>query len=376
LFPDRRKDSGALSASANLNPLIAIIVGTRPEAIKMAPVVRAMRARPGATVQLVSTGQHTDLLRPALDAFGLVPDHELDVMTANQSLGGTAAKIIDRGTRLFEEIKPNAVLVQGDTTTAFAAGLAAYYLKIPVGHVEAGLRTYDFDNPFPEEANRQMVDRISTWCFPPTESSKANLLAERIDPRRIHVTGNTGIDALLWALERSPVASDRKPYVLMTLHRRESFGEPLEDILHGVRDFLETTPGATVVWPMHPNPNVARTADRVLGDHPRVERIPPQDYLAFAGLMAASRVILSDSGGVQEEAPSLGRRVLIARETTERPEAVTAGQNRLIGRTREAIHRELNRAWSVNDQLTSNQNPYGDGRASERIADVVGSIFE
>lgn len=354
-------------------PKIAVVFGTRPEAIKMAPVYRAANETPGLRPVLVSTGQHTDLLRGALASFGLKPDHELSVMTCNQTLGGTAAKILERCTSLFEEIRPAAVLVQGDTTTAFIAGLSAYYLKIPVGHVEAGLRTYDFDNPFPEEANRQMVDRISTWCFPPTEVSKANLLAERIPESNIHVTGNTGIDALLWALRIAPPTVVTNPYVLLTLHRRESFGEPFRDILSGLLDFLNAEPNANVVWPVHPNPNVLAMAEKVLGTHPRVSRIVPQDYLAFAGLMANARTILSDSGGVQEEAPSLGKRVLIARETTERPEAVTSGQNRLIGRRRPDVTRELLAAWReapYQGPLPA-KNPYGAGDSAKRVMEIV-----
>jgi UDP-N-acetylglucosamine 2-epimerase (non-hydrolysing) len=337
----------------------------------MAPVYRAITETPGLVPLLISTGQHTDLLRTALNAFGLTPDRELAVMTTDQSLNATAAKILERIDGHFAAQPPAAVLVQGDTTTAFVAGLAAYYRKIPVGHVEAGLRTYDFDNPFPEEANRQMVDRIATWLFPPTETSKQNLLSERIDESKIHVTGNTGIDALIWALEQYPTPNDLSPYVLITVHRRESFGEPLRGILEGVRDFLDAEPDARAIWPVHPNPNVGGIADAVLGDHPRVRRIAPQDYASFAGLMAGSRVILSDSGGVQEEAPTLGKRVLVARETTERPEAVTTGHNRLVGRQRADVARELRRAWQPADGPTDRTNPYGDGQASRRIAAIL-----
>jgi UDP-N-acetylglucosamine 2-epimerase (non-hydrolysing) len=352
---------------------VVLVVGTRPEAIKMAPVYRALKERSAIDPVLVSTGQHTDLLRTALEAFGLTPDYELKVMTHGQSPSAAAARILDRLPPLLNEIKPAALLVQGDTTTSLIAGLAAFYAKIPVGHVEAGLRTYDFENPFPEEANRQMVGRISRWCFAPTETSRKNLLAERIDPKTIHVTGNTGIDALLWVLERAAPKPATKPFVLMTLHRRESFGPPLRDVLGALLDFLVAVPGAHVIWPVHPNPVVVAMANEVMGRYPRITMIPPQEYRTFAGYLAACRLILTDSGGIQEEAPSLGKRVLVARETTERPEAMYTGQNRLVGRDRRRVFEELCRAWyePVYTGPIPAPNPYGDGRASQRLVEVL-----
>ncbi len=339
----------------------------------MAPVYRALVENPLFAPVLVSTGQHTDLLRTALEAFGLEPDHELKVMTAAQSLAATTARILDRFAPLLSELKPAAVLVQGDTTTALAAGLAAFYGRVPVGHIEAGLRTYDFDNPFPEEANRQLVDRVSRWCFAPTAESRDHLLAERIPTERVHITGNTGIDSLLWTLDRAKPEPAANPFVLVTLHRRESFGDPLRDVLSGMLDFLTATPEARVAWPVHPNPAVATTARTILGDHPRVTTLPPQEYQTFAGLMATCRLILTDSGGIQEEAPSLGKRVLIARETTERPEAVHTGQNRLIGRSRVRVAAELKRAWAEPPYAgpLPAPNPYGDGQASRRLVEVL-----
>jgi len=356
-----------------MSKCIAVVVGTRPEAIKMAPVYRALAERHGFAPVLVSTGQHADLSRTALSCFGLTPDRELGVMAPGQSLSATAARILESFATVVEELRPAAVLVQGDTTTALAAGLAAYYAQVPVGHVEAGLRTYDLENPFPEEANRQLVDRISTWCFAPTDGSKSNLIAERVDPARIHVTGNTGIDALLWALERVAPERASEAFVLLTLHRRESFGEPLEEVLAGVLDFLKAVPDARLLWPIHPNPTVTATARRLLNGNPQVEMVAPQDYLTFATCLATCRVILTDSGGIQEECPSLGKRVLIARETTERPEAVATGQNRLIGRSRQRVFEELCRAW--NEPAYAGPipapNPYGDGQASQRIVDLL-----
>lgn len=353
--------------------LIAVMIGTRPEAIKMAPVYRAFLNDGRFQPRIVCTGQHAELLTSALRSFDLQPDINFDVMTPNQSIALTAAKVIERSFQYFAEARPAAVLVQGDTTTAFASGLAAYYAGIPLGHVEAGLRTRDLDNPFPEEANRQMVDRISTWCFAPTETSRDHLLAEQIPAQRISVVGNTGIDALLAILSNHASGKQSDPYVLMTLHRRESFGAPLRSILSGLQDFLEREPEARVLWPVHPNPAVTSLAREVFGDNPRVSIIEPQDYRSFAHLMAESRLILTDSGGVQEEAPSLGKRVLIARDTTERPEAVTTGQNRLIGRERTAVRDELLRAWRepAYQGLIPAKNPYGDGRASQRIVDTL-----
>lgn len=352
---------------------IALVVGTRPEAIKMAPLHRALSAHGRFTPVLISAGQHAELLQTALAAFDLQPDHELAVMTPGQSLTAIAARILDDLPELIARVQPAALLVQGDTTTALAAGLAGYYARIPIGHVEAGLRTYDHENPFPEEANRQLIDRLSTWCFSPTNAGRENLLAERIPPDRIHVTGNTGIDALLWALDRVGPPPVRSPYVLLTLHRRESFGPPLREILSGVGDFLEAHTDARVIWPVHPNPQVSGMASEVFGQNPRVELVPPQDYMSFAQLMSGSRFILTDSGGIQEEAPSLGKRVLVARDTTERPEAVQTGQNRLVGRQRRQVAAELSRAWTepASSAETNAMNPYGDGQASERIVAVL-----
>ncbi len=354
---------------------IAVIVGTRPEAVKMAPVYRALAAaRLGP--ELISTGQHLDLLRSALVPLELVPTHELALMTPNQTPNGIASRILDRMPALLAEMKPAALLVQGDTTTALATALAAYHLGIPVGHVEAGLRTYDHLNPFPEEANRQLIARIARWSFAPTELAKQNLLAENIVASRIHVTGNTAVDSLLWMLERRRAAAaieSHAPYLLLTLHRRESFGEPLRDMLGAVADFLVAEPAAEVVWPVHPNPHVRTIASELFEHHPRVHLIAPLDYDVFASTLAGARTVLSDSGGVQEEGPSLGKRVLIARETTERPEAVESGHNRLVGRDRAHILAALLDAWQeppYNGPLPQ-PNPYGDGNAATRIAAIL-----
>jgi UDP-N-acetylglucosamine 2-epimerase (non-hydrolysing) len=350
----------------------AIIVGTRPEAIKMAPVVRAFQRSGDYEPILISTGQHRELLESALRPLELSPDHDLEVMVAHQTPSGVTARVLERLPPLLDTLRPDVLLVQGDTTTAFAAALAAYYQHIPVGHVEAGLRTYDHAHPFPEEGNRQLVDRLSAWCFAPTTLARDNLLAERIEASRVLVTGNTAVDALLWAVSRSD-ARCPEDTVLVTLHRRESFGEPLREIALGLRDFLEATPGARALWPLHPNPGVARVFDELLGDCPRLTRAEPMEYVRFTGMLASCRFVLTDSGGLQEEAPSLGKVVLIARETTERPEALAGGRNRLAGRTRAGVRDALLAAWREPPYTGAlpAENPYGDGRAAERILEAV-----
>jgi UDP-N-acetylglucosamine 2-epimerase (non-hydrolysing) len=351
---------------------IAIIVGTRPEAVKMAPVYRALEASAHLRGVLISTGQHRELLEATLAPLELHPDHNLEVMSPGQTLNQVVVRVIDRLAPLLTTLAPAAVLVQGDTTTVLAAALAAYHLGIPVGHVEAGLRTYDHTNPFPEEANRQLVDRLATWCFVPTEGSRAHLLAERIEPARIHVTGNTVVDAMVWAAARSRFRCPPNT-VLVTLHRRESFGQPLRQILLGVRDFLDAVPEARVLWPLHPNPHVGEAAREVLADHARVQIVSPLDYLDLAGALASCRLVLTDSGGLQEEGPSLGKVVLVAREVTERPEGLAQGRNRLVGRTREGVRTAMEQAWSEPAYTgpIPAPNPYGDGHAGARIAGIL-----
>jgi len=351
---------------------VAVIIGTRPEAVKMAPVYRALAGTALEPV-LVSTGQHLELLRSALAPLELVPDHELAIMTPDQTPNAVASRILDRLPPLLASIAPAAVLVQGDTTTALATALAAYHMRIPVGHVEAGLRTYDDENPFPEEANRQMITRLARWSFAPTELARDNLLAERVDAARIHVTGNTAVDSMLWMLRRTPPPEPRAPYLLLTLHRRESFGEPFRGMLAAVMDFLEAEPAAEVLWPVHPNPRVKALAAEVFGAHPRVQLCEPLDYGRFATVLAQARAVLSDSGGVQEEAPSLGKKVLVARETTERPEALRSGQNLLVGRDRARLREALIAAWRepAYDGPLPAPNPYGDGEAGARIAAIL-----
>lgn len=352
---------------------VVLVVGTRPEAIKMAPVCWALERAPGVETVLVSTGQHRELLKTALEPLNLVPDYDLAVMEHGQSPNAVAQRVLARLSPLLEEMKPEALLVQGDTTTVLAAALTAYNLRVPLGHVEAGLRTYDHTQPFPEEGNRQLVDRLATWCFVPTESAAENLRRERVPEDTIFVTGNTAVDSLLWMIGKQGRTEPGGDTVLVTLHRRESFGEPLRNILLGIRDFAEATSGARVLWPVHPNPHVVSVADEILGGLEAVTRVAPLDYASFARALASARLVLTDSGGIQEEAPSLGKVVLVARQRTERPEGLASARNRLVGRSREGVRRALMVAWkeeTYQGPLPA-ANPYGDGHAGERIAGVL-----
>lgn len=352
---------------------IALVIGTRPEAIKLAPIARELARADSADVVTISSGQHADLLDQTISSLGLAVDHELGVMTHDQTPIEILTRVIAHLSALMESLKPDILVIQGDTTTVLGAGLAAYHMRIPIAHVEAGLRTYDHDNPFPEEANRQLVDRLAWWCFAPTEQAKANLLAERIAPDRIHVTGNTAVDNLLWMADRVHPTEARPDYLLVTLHRRESFGDTLREIMLGVADFVRGSGDASVIWPVHPNPNILTQARSVFDGMAGVELRGPADYREFVGLLKSARLILTDSGGIQEEAPSLGKTVLVARETTERPEALAFGRNRLVGRTRAKIHDELVRAWTDPPYrgVVPAPNPFGDGHAASRIVDVL-----
>jgi UDP-N-acetylglucosamine 2-epimerase (non-hydrolysing) len=351
---------------------VALVVGTRPEAIKLAPVHRALQGSRSLRPLLISSGQHSELLEPTLRELELVPDQELAIMERDQTPNDVAARLLERLPCRLSELAPCALVVQGDTTTTLAAALVGFHLGLPVAHVEAGLRTHDLANPFPEEANRQLVDRISRWCFAPTAGARANLIAEGIASDRVHVTGNTAVDSLLWARGRATTGFDT-PTLLVTLHRRESFGGELEQVLLAVHDFLESAPDASAVWPVHLNPSVARLAERAALAHPRLQRMAPLSYLELVAALASCRLVLTDSGGIQEECPTLGKAVLVARDTTERPEAVQSGMNRIVGRSRERVRRALAEAWAEPPYAgpIPAPNPYGDGRAGERIAALL-----
>ena len=362
---------------------VMVLVGTRPEVVKMAPVVMELRRREEFRCLLVSTGQHREMLAQALGAFGLTPDEDLKVMRENQDLAGLTARLLEGLDATYRRLKPDAVLVQGDTTTVLAGTLAAFYRRIPVGHVEAGLRTRDFDAPWPEEMNRTLADRIARWCFAPTERARENLLAEGVPSERVSVTGNTVIDALLFIRDR---VRDRAPelppgvaelvksrrIILVTAHRRESFGEGFERMCRAMIEIVERHPDVAIVYPVHLNPNVREPVNRLLANHERVRLVEPLAYEPFVWLMDRAHFCLTDSGGVQEEAPSLGKPVLVMRDVTERPEGVAAGTARLVGTSVERIVEESARLLEDRDEYARRSriaNPYGDGHAAGRIVE-------
>lgn len=358
---------------------ILAVVGTRPEAIKMAPVIRALQSAPWADVRVLATAQHRQMLDQVLQAFAIVPDVDLDIMAPNQTLPELTSRLLLRLDEVFARERPDAVLIQGDTTTVMAAALAAFYRRIPVGHVEAGLRTGDLQNPFPEEMNRAVAGRLSRWHFAPTAGSRDNLLREGFDPATVHVTGNTVIDALLEVVQRDtplPVeVPEGRRMVLVTAHRRENFGAPFREVCAAVRELADRHADVQVVYPVHPNPNVSGPAHDILAGHERITLCPPMDYLPFVAAMKRAHLILTDSGGVQEEAPALGKPVLVMRQETERPEAVEAGVVKLVGPVRAAILAEASRLLddpAAYAAMAKGVSPYGDGRAAARIVDILG----
>lgn len=363
---------------------ILCIIGTRPEAIKMAPVVLALKAAPWAEVRVLATAQHRHLLDQVLSLFGIAPDVDLDLMRPNQTLPALTARLMTALDACFEQEMPDAVLAQGDTTTVMVSALAAFYRQIPFGHVEAGLRTGDLLNPFPEEMNRIVAGHLSRWHFAPTESARRNLLAEAIREDSVFVTGNTVIDALLDVSERcdaaAPAISPDKRLVLVTAHRRENFGEPFKQICGAIRHLADQREDVEFLYPVHPNPNVKEVAQTMLGGHPRIRLCDPLDYLPFVAAMKRSYFILSDSGGVQEEAPALGKPVLVLRRETERPEAVEEGVVKLVGPEFEAIVRESTRLLDDADAyraMARGVSPYGDGKAAGRICEILHrSLFD
>ena len=364
---------------------IAIVLGTRPEAIKMAPVYLKLAENPQLDVHLLVTAQHRQMLDQVLSAFGIAADVDLDLMEPGQSLADIAGKIVQGVQAALNRMKPDAVLVHGDTSTCLFSAIAAFYEQIPVGHVEAGLRTYDFQAPWPEEMNRRLVDPISRWCFASTEGAARDLRAERIPEANVHVTGNTVVDALLLARaivrDHTPAvpelpegALDGRRMILVTGHRRESFGQPFEEFCLALREIVRTHEDTVVVYPVHLNPNVQEPVRRILGDEDRIHPIDPVEYLPFVHLMDRCHLIITDSGGIQEEAPSLGKPVLVTRDVTERPEAMDAGLALLVGKSRERIVSETARLLTDEDayaRMASGENPYGDGRASDRIVEIL-----
>ncbi len=357
---------------------ISCVVGTRPEAIKMAPVILALRDAPWAEVRVLATAQHRDMLDQVLDLFCIEPDLDLDIMRDNQSLPQLTARLVTALDEALAAEAPDLVLSQGDTTTVFITALACFYRAIPHGHVEAGLRTGDKRYPFPEEINRALASRLSDLHFAPTERARENLLAEGIPAGHIHVTGNTVIDALLATVKkRVPIGVDLDPakrLILVTVHRRESFGEPFLEICQAIRALADRYDDVEFLYPVHPNPNVKQVAERELAGHPRIRLCPPLSYGSFVSAMNAAQLILTDSGGVQEEAPAIGKPVLVLRDETERPEAVESGAAKLIGLHRDRIiaaARELLDDDIAYRRMSKGASIYGDGKAAKRIVDVL-----
>ena len=372
---------------------VLAVFGTRPEAIKMAPVVNALRGRPDRFICVVCvTAQHREMLDPVLGLFSIAPDHDLNIMRPGQGLHDVTAAVLRQLPAVLEMELPDLVLVHGDTTTTMAAALAAYYARIPVGHVEAGLRTGNKYAPFPEEINRKVTGAIADLHFAPTETSRGNLLREGVPAGAIVVTGNTVIDALLSVADRLrgdpalgrrleqefPFLDPSRKLVLVTGHRRENFGGGFERICEALSEIAERRPSAEILYPVHLNPNVREPVRRILGvgRHPNVHLIEPVDYLPFVHLMMRCHLVVTDSGGIQEEAPSFGKPVLVLREVTERPEAVAAGTVRLVGTDRARIVAETLRLLDDPEAygaMSAARNPYGDGKAALRVADFLGS---
>ena len=367
---------------------ILLVFGTRPEAIKMAPLVKALQKdTEHFETRVCVTAQHRQMLDQVLEVFGITPEYDLNIMAPNQDLYDITAKVLLGLREVLKDFRPDTVLVHGDTTTSMAASLAAFYMQIPVGHVEAGLRTYNMLSPWPEEMNRQVTDRICTYYFAPTEQSRANLLQENIDAKKIFITGNTVIDALLMAVdiistaagvkekmakelqEKGYTVGDRE-YILVTGHRRENFGDGFLHICKAIKELAALHPEMDIVYPVHLNPNVQKPVYELLSSLSNVYLISPLDYLPFIYAMQHSTLLLTDSGGVQEEAPSLGKPVLVMRDTTERPEAVEAGTVKLVGTDAEAIVSNVTALLQDKEmykRMSETHNPYGDGQACERI---------
>jgi UDP-N-acetylglucosamine 2-epimerase (non-hydrolysing) len=367
---------------------ILFVFGTRPEAIKMCPVVHHLRSLPEQfDIRVCVTGQHRAMLDQVLAAFKVVPDYDLNVMTPGQSLAESTSRILAALDPVIEEQRPDLVMVQGDTTTTLAGSVAAFYRQTPVGHIEAGLRTGDLQQPFPEEMNRVVTSRLATLHFAPTEGAACHLKREGVAESRIYVTGNTGIDAVLWvrdALEQGrlnggdwPMLDSSRKLIVVTAHRRESFGDGFERICQGLIR-LARRPDVQIVYPVHRNPNVLDPAHRWLSGEPNILLMEPLDYVPFVDLMRRAYLLVTDSGGIQEEGPSLGKPVLVMRETTERPEAIEAGTARLVGTDPDRIYGEacaLIEQGQIYESMARTHNPYGDGRASLRIALATADYF-
>ena len=360
------------------------IFGTRPEAIKMAPLVKELERRKEIESIVCVTAQHREMLDQVLNTFDIKPDYDLNIMKQGQSLADVTTRALVGLEEVIKKVKPDIVLVHGDTTTTFAGALAAFYNQVAIGHVEAGLRTYDKYSPYPEEMNRQMVDRLSDMYFAPTEISKNNLLKENIDESKIYITGNTAIDAMSTTVDENYThpeldwinAGERM--ILLTAHRRENLGEPMRHIFRAIKRVVDEFSDVKVIYPIHMNPRVREVANEVFGDADRVKLIEPLEVFDFHNFQNKSYIILTDSGGIQEEAPSLGKPVLVLRDTTERPEGIKAGTLKLVGTDEDVIYEETKKLLldkKAYEKMSKASNPYGDGHASERIVDAIIEYF-
>ena len=360
---------------------IMLVFGTRPEAIKMCPLVNELKTRKNIETIVCVTGQHRQMLDQVLQAFNVVPDYDLSIMKDKQTLFDITTNILNRIREVLVEVKPDVVLVHGDTSTTFVTALACFYLQIPVGHVEAGLRTYNIYSPYPEEFNRQAVGIISAYNFAPTELSKQNLLNEGKCADSIYVTGNTAIDALKTTVREDYTHPDLEwaadsRLIMITAHRRENLGEPMKNMFRAIRRVMDEHPDVKAIYPIHMNPIVRQTADEILGGEERIRIIEPLEVLDFHNFLARSYMILTDSGGIQEEAPSLGKPVLVMRDTTERPEGIAAGTLKLVGTDEEVIYQSFKLLLEDENEyakMSNASNPYGDGFACKRIADILES---
>lgn len=358
---------------------VMLVFGTRPEAIKMCPLVNELKTRENIKTIVCVTGQHREMLDQVLTAFNVEPDYDLSIMKEKQTLFDVTVNILERIKSVLEEAKPDVVLVHGDTSTTFVTALACFYMQIPVGHVEAGLRTYNIYSPYPEEFNRQAVGIVSQYNFAPTELSKQNLLNEGKKPETIYVTGNTAIDALKTTVRKDyshPQLewAEGSRLILITAHRRENLGKPMENMFRAIKSVMNEHPDVKAIYPIHMNPVVRQTADSILGGDERIRIIEPLEVLDFHNFLSRSYLILTDSGGIQEEAPSLGKPVLVMRDTTERPEGIKAGTLKLVGTEEETIYKEFKRLLEDENEyakMSNASNPYGDGFACKRIADIL-----
>ena len=358
---------------------VMCVFGTRPEAIKMCPLVKELKSRPQLQTLVCVTGQHGQMLDQVLSAFSVTPDYDLSIMKESQTLFDVTSSILERIRAVLEKERPDVVLVHGDTTTTFSTALACFYLHICVGHVEAGLRTYNIQSPWPEEFNRQAVSILADYNFAPTDAAKNNLIREGKSPKRIFVTGNTAIDALKTTVRKNYTHPElewaaESRLVLLTAHRRENLGMPMRHMFRAIKRIVDETPDVKVISPIHMNPAVRQAASEVFGNDDSFHIIEPLDVLDFHNFMARAHLILTDSGGIQEEAPSLGKPVLVMRDTTERPEGISAGTLKLVGTEEENIYKEFKKLLNDKkeyDKMSTASNPYGDGLASRRIADIL-----